>query len=369
MNIPNLVISEDGEEYVVKRENQYYRLGKNEGLVLKELQSGGTKESLSNKFGVSLLELEKFLVHLEESGIIGEKKKEKKNYLFYKIRLFNPDGVFEKIVNFIVKNVFLCRLLAVMIGAVTLIGLILLSLNFGNVIANTKQSVGTKEVITLYGATIFTILFHEFGHGLVCKYFGGEVNELGLLFVCGSPALYCDVSGIRTFSEKKKSIITLLAGVSVQLIIVAFTTIWIVINGIDKMPLLNIYIVWNLFMIVSNLLPITKLDGYWILSTIIKIPNLYEKSLKLALGKKENVLFNTYEQKRSLFIRLYGTINLSIMAFIIFTLVVNLTRIDFSSTNLLSTIFMCGQTIMGIALFFYFIGMLIKLKRSKGART
>src|SRR2546429_12848 len=36
-------------------------------------------------------------------------------------------------------------------------------------------------------------VIHEFGHGLSCKAFRGECHEMGFLFMCLSPALYCNV--------------------------------------------------------------------------------------------------------------------------------------------------------------------------------
>ena len=37
-------------------------------------------------------------------------------------------------------------------------------------------------------------VIHEFGHGLTAKHFGGEVHEMGILFLVLTPALYCDVT-------------------------------------------------------------------------------------------------------------------------------------------------------------------------------
>ncbi|KAF0996551.1 hypothetical protein [Geobacillus sp. TFV-3] len=53
-----------------------------------------------------------------------------------------------------------------------------------------------------------------------------------------------------------------------------------------------------------------KLDGYWILSNIVEIPNLYEKSLKLALGRGEEVLFDEREILKKKFIKVFGILNI-----------------------------------------------------------
>ena len=45
-------------------------------------------------------------------------------------------------------------------------------------------------------------VIHEFGHGLSCKAFGGEVHEMGVLFLCLSPCLYCNVSDAWTLPRQ-----------------------------------------------------------------------------------------------------------------------------------------------------------------------
>ncbi len=70
-------------------------------------------------------------------------------------------------------------------------------------------------------------VIHEFGHGLSCKRFGGEVHEMGALFLCFSPALYCNVSDAWTLPNKWHRIIISGAGIYVELIIAAIATfIW-----------------------------------------------------------------------------------------------------------------------------------------------
>ena len=70
-------------------------------------------------------------------------------------------------------------------------------------------------------------VIHEFGHGLSCKAFGGESHEMGFLFMCFSPALYCNVSDAWTVADKWKRIIISFAGIYVELIIAAIATfVW-----------------------------------------------------------------------------------------------------------------------------------------------
>ena len=43
--------------------------------------------------------------------------------------------------------------------------------------------------------------FHEFGHGLTCKHFGGDVHQMGFLLIYLTPAFYTDTTDILLFDR------------------------------------------------------------------------------------------------------------------------------------------------------------------------
>jgi hypothetical protein len=49
-------------------------------------------------------------------------------------------------------------------------------------------------------------VIHEFGHGLSCKAFGGEVHEMGFLFLCFSPAMYRRRSRRRKNRDRRQAV-------------------------------------------------------------------------------------------------------------------------------------------------------------------
>ena len=58
-----------------------------------------------------------------------------------------------------------------------------------------------------YDLWIFWILLlalggiHEFGHGLTCKHFGGDVHQMGFLLIYFTPAFYTDTTDILLFNK------------------------------------------------------------------------------------------------------------------------------------------------------------------------
>lgn len=138
-----------------------------------------------------------------------------------------------------------------------------------------------KSIAYLYVSLAVVKVIHEFGHGLSCKRFGGEVHEMGALLMCFSPALYCNVSDAWVLPNKWHRIIISFAGIYVELLIAAIATFvwWYTptqpfINNLA----LHLMVVCSVSTIVFNANPLMRYDGYYVLADWIEIPNLREKA-------------------------------------------------------------------------------------------
>ncbi|MEW5323126.1 M50 family metallopeptidase [Geobacillus thermoleovorans] len=300
---------EDKDYFIIKRYGKYFRLGVLEANMLRELTFHRDVQTVLSKYRINEEDFSKFIHALEECGVIGDVKKERKNILFYRFKLINPDTYLHLLVNKFFSNKTVNRLLLIFSALIITLGLIAFLKNVYQITDKFFRDFVFFDFITFYIATILVIFLHELGHGIACKYFGGKVEQIGLLLIFFSPALYCDVSGIWSFKDKKQKIITLIAGVYVQLIILSLCSI-IYDLYFEQSTWLSTFILWNVLMVFSNILPFLKLDGYWILSNIVEIPNLYEKSLKLALGRGEEVLFDEREILKKKFIKVFGILNI-----------------------------------------------------------
>ena len=132
--------------------------------------------------------------------------------------------------------------------------------------------------ITLVGITAI----HEFGHGLTCKHHGGDVHEMGLLFMYFMPCLYCNVSDAWMISSKWKRIGVTLAGGYIEACIWALAVfIWrITLPGTWVSSLALSVITVSGFRIFFNFNPLIKLDGYYILSDLTGINHLRTVALQ-----------------------------------------------------------------------------------------
>jgi multidrug efflux pump subunit AcrA (membrane-fusion protein) len=154
---------------------------------------------------------------------------------------------------------------------------------FRSKLPNYHEFFSFKTIVYLWGALAVVKVIHEFGHGISCKRFGGEVHEMGALFLCLSPALYCNVSDAWTLPNKWHRIIISGAGIYVELIIATIATFvwWNTTNSgqpfINNLSL-SLMVVCSVSTVVFNANPLMRYDGYYVLADWLEIPNLREKS-------------------------------------------------------------------------------------------
>lgn len=134
----------------------------------------------------------------------------------------------------------------------------------------------------IYLMVLVTTAIHEIAHGMVCKYYGGRVNQMGMMLFYFSPAMFCDVSDTYVFKRKRHKLAVLFAGIFSQWIMSAAAVLIYSLfrhNGVN-LPLLFYYAIANLGLSMINMIPLVKLDGYWMLSHGLGIVNLRAKAFR-----------------------------------------------------------------------------------------
>ena len=127
-----------------------------------------------------------------------------------------------------------------------------------------------------------TKVFHEFGHGLSCKRLGGECHEIGFMLLVLTPCLYCNVSDSWRLPNKWHRAAIGAAGMYVEIILATLATFiwWFVQPGFVQDICLKVMLVSSISTVLFNGNPLLRFDGYYILSDILEIPNLNQKSTK-----------------------------------------------------------------------------------------
>jgi putative peptide zinc metalloprotease protein len=140
------------------------------------------------------------------------------------------------------------------------------------------------NVVYLWLALALVKVLHEIGHGLSCKAFGGEVHEIGVLFLCLTPCLYCNVTDAWTMPSKWRRIAIGFAGIYVELMIAALATfIWwnAPRHSLTGHLSLSLMVVCGVSTVLFNANPLMRFDGYYVLADWLEVPNLRERANRL----------------------------------------------------------------------------------------
>lgn len=145
----------------------------------------------------------------------------------------------------------------------------------------------------LWGLSLVAIVLHEFGHGLTCKRFGGEVHDLGFLLIFFNPAMYCNVSDAYLFENRRHKLFVTAAGGFVELWIwAAASVVWAsTYPGTDIHEFaFKLIVVSGVSTLAFNFNPLMKLDGYYALVDVLGVANLRDNSFEfLRTWLKRNV--------------------------------------------------------------------------------
>jgi putative peptide zinc metalloprotease protein len=133
-------------------------------------------------------------------------------------------------------------------------------------------------------AALLTVIilktWHELGHALACRRFGGECHEVGLMLLFFLPCLYCDVSDTWMLRERWKRSVVALGGVYFELLLaIVAGALWLILApGFLKVLCLYLAVAASISTLLVNLNPLMRFDGYYLLSDLWGVPNLYEQS-------------------------------------------------------------------------------------------
>jgi putative peptide zinc metalloprotease protein len=204
------------------------------------------------------------------------------NILYIKIPIFDPErllGWMLQYVWWIFTPLFLIVSMGVMLSSLLLVATHFDA--FRSKLPSYHEFFQLQTVLYLWVALGLVKVIHEFGHGLSCKAFRGEVHEMGALFLVFSPCLYCNVSDAWTLPSKWKRIIISGAGIYVELIIAAIAT-WVWWNSASH-PFVNnlslsLMVVCSVSTVLFNANPLMRFDGYYVLADWLEIPNLRDRT-------------------------------------------------------------------------------------------
>jgi putative peptide zinc metalloprotease protein len=288
---------------------KYYRFNTQEYFVFERLTGGNTLEEIRKEFEkrfapdrLTLEDLEGFARQLVTAGLVQhespnagrqlfEKRKKQRrtkkiatftNILYIKLPVFDPDRLLNRMLPYtkwIFTKTFLWASVLLMLSAALFVAFHYKT--FYDKLPAYQEFFAFRTLLYMWIALGAVKIIHEFGHGLSCKAFGGESHEMGFLFMCFSPALYCNVTDSWTVASKWKRIIISFAGIWVELVIAAIATFvwwytphWPFVNNVA----MCLMVLCSVSTFVFNANPLMRFDGYYIMADWLEVPNLRERS-------------------------------------------------------------------------------------------
>lgn len=128
--------------------------------------------------------------------------------------------------------------------------------------------------LPLLAAITLAAAFHEIGHASACRYGGARPGRMGCGLYLAWPAFYTDVSDAYRLGRRGR-LRTDLGGVYFNVVIILICTAVYLANG--NLEALLLLIVIEHMEIAHQLLPVIRLDGYYIVADLTGVPDLFAR--------------------------------------------------------------------------------------------
>jgi putative peptide zinc metalloprotease protein len=128
-------------------------------------------------------------------------------------------------------------------------------------------------LLVFFGAIVVATAFHECGHATACAYGGATPGVLGAGIYVVWPVFYCDVTDAYRLGKAGR-LRTDLGGIYFNAIFALATAGLYAATGFE--PLLLIIVLQN-FAILQQLMPLLRLDGYYIVSDLTGVPDILNR--------------------------------------------------------------------------------------------
>lgn len=213
------------------------------------------------------------------------------NPMGFKLRLFDPDPVADKLA---AKVGWLFGPLACAVWLLTVGWAFVLFLNHqSDLFEATRIVVQPENWIWLAVSWIGLKVIHEASHAVCCKVFGGTVGEAGVNFLLLLPMPYVDVSSSWRFDSRWHRIYVALAGIYAELLVASiFLLVWAFTDNpvLDNLSV-QIILMASLTTVLFNANPLMRFDGYFVLSDLLKRPNLATNGARYQKAWVKRLLF------------------------------------------------------------------------------
>ncbi|NKB36758.1 MAG: biotin/lipoyl-binding protein [Gammaproteobacteria bacterium] len=215
-----------------------------------------------------------------------------KNYLFMRIPLCRPHRFLNRTMPLIEplysKKVYLTM---IVLG---LVGLYLVARQWEVFIGTFLYFFNAKGAVFYFLALVFIKVMHELGHAYTATRYGSKVASMGVALMVMMPVLYSDTTDAWRLNSRKQRLHIGAAGMFVELYLaVIFTLLWSFLpDGLMRSAAFVMATTSWIMSLAINLNILMRFDGYYILSDLLGVENLQDRSFALGKWRLRELLFD-----------------------------------------------------------------------------
>lgn len=150
-----------------------------------------------------------------------------------------------------------------------------------------------QNLLLMWLAFPLVKIFHELGHAYAVKHWGGEVHQIGIMFLVFAPVPYVDASASTAFRDKRKRALVGAMGMIVEVFLASLALfVWLAVEpGLVKAQAYNVMIIAGVSTLLFNGNPLLRFDAYYILADLVEIPNLASRANRYVFYQIKRILF------------------------------------------------------------------------------
>ncbi len=213
------------------------------------------------------------------------------NILFIRLPLFDPEKLLERF-SWLVHRI-ITPFGAALWGLTFLVAAKMVVDNADTALDSAQAVLAPDNLFLLYLGLVFVKTCHEIGHAVACHRYGGEVHTMGIMFMLFTPLPYMDATSSWGFRSRWHRAFVGAAGMIAELFVASLAAVYWAVSGQGALHSLayNIMFVASVSTVLFNANPLLRLDGYYILSDLLDIPNLSARSTEYIRYLLEHYIF------------------------------------------------------------------------------
>lgn len=205
-----------------------------------------------------------------------------RNYLFFRVPLVRPQRFLEATLPYV--SFLLRPSTLALIALASLFGLMLATRQWDIFALKFSATLTFSGLLGYLGALAVAKSLHELAHAYVATRYGVRVAHMGVAFLVLWPLLYTDTAESWKLADPRQRLAIAGAGIGAEFALAGLSTLgWsIVADGALRDALFFLATTSWVISVGINASPFMRFDGYFLLSDLLDIQNLHERSGALA---------------------------------------------------------------------------------------